>query len=84
MSRPLTVNLTGQRYGRLTVIERAPNQGRKVAWNCVCDCGNKTVVQTFDLIFGSTSSCGCYRRERAIQTHSRNQRNRPIYKLRTR
>lgn len=71
MPRPLTVNLTGQRYGRLTVIDRAPNQGRKVAWNCECACGNKTVVQTHNLILGYTSSCGCYRRMRSSQVHSK-------------
>lgn len=71
MGRHIQADLTGQRYGRLTVIGRAPNQGRKVAWNCVCDCGNKVVVQSFNLIFGYTGSCGCYRRERAAQVHTK-------------
>jgi hypothetical protein len=44
MSRTIMMNLTGQRYGRLTVLSRAPNQGRKVCWTCVCDCGNETDV----------------------------------------
>ncbi len=69
MPRPLTVDLTGQRYGRLTVVERAPNQGQKVCWRCQCDCGNESTVQTFNLIFGQTNSCGCYRRERASEVH---------------
>lgn len=71
MPRPLTVNLTGQRYGRLIVIERAPNRGQKVCWRCICDCGKETTVQTFNLVFGCTCSCGCYRRERASQVHSK-------------
>lgn len=69
MSRKIICDLTGQRYGLLTVVDRAPNQGMKVAWNCICDCGNKKVVQTFNLIFGYTKSCGCYRKERASQVH---------------
>ncbi len=72
MSRPLTVDLTGQRYGRLTVIERAPNRGQKVCWRCRCDCGAESDVQTFHLVFGYTNSCGCYRRERASELHSKN------------
>ena len=61
--RPLTVDITGHRYGRLTVLERAPNKGRKVRWYCRCDCGSLCVSQTFDLIFGKTRSCGCLRNE---------------------
>lgn len=71
MSRRIACDLTGQRYGRLVVKGRAPNQGRKVCWNCICDCGNETVVQTFNLIFGYTMSCGCYRKERSAQVHSK-------------
>jgi len=61
--RPLEVDLTDCRIGRLTVVGRAPNRSGKVYWHCVCDCGNVRDVQTFDLLFGKTRSCGCYRRE---------------------
>ena len=61
--RPLSVDLMGQRYGRLTVIGRAPNKGKKVCWWCRCDCDMLVSVQTFDLIFGKSQSCGCYRAE---------------------
>lgn len=71
MPRHLEMDLTGQRYGRLTVLARAPDQGRKVAWHCVCDCGRETTVQSFNLIFGYTVSCGCYRKMRASQVHSK-------------
>lgn len=73
MARPLQRDLTGQRFGYLTVIERAPNHGHKVYWLCQCRCGLKTEVQTFDLIFGRTRSCGCYRaqRQREIRTRRR-------------
>jgi len=63
--RPLSYDLTGQRYGRLTVIERAPNKGGKVMWHCLCDCGNTAEVRSCSLISGLVRSCGCYHSERA-------------------
>jgi len=74
MGRPLTMDLTGQRYGRLLVLNRAKNQGRKVAWFCKCDCGNVARVQTYNLVFGLTTSCGCLRRERAGEMLELNRR----------
>ena len=52
------LNLTGQRFGRLTVIEPAPNMGKRTAWRCRCDCGRETVVTTGRLRSGKTASCG--------------------------
>lgn len=57
-------DLTGQRFGRLTVIERAPNNPRSGArWRCMCDCGNYKEVSSQQLVSGMTVSCGCYRKE---------------------
>lgn len=69
--RPLQNDLTGQRYGRLYVMYRAPNRNGKVYWECMCDCGNTTQVQTFDLIFGKSRSCGCYRYDLQKTVHSK-------------
>ena len=55
-------DLTGRRFGRLVVLERAPNTKRGVVWLCQCDCGNKKVVPGQDLK-GKTKSCGCYARD---------------------
>lgn len=56
-------DLTGIRFGRLTVISRAENdKNGKPMWNCVCDCGTEKVLSTSSLQTG-TKSCGCYRRE---------------------
>lgn len=53
-------DLTGQRFGKLTVIARAENGGdRYVRWKCQCDCGNITVVRAGHLKSGNTTSCGC-------------------------
>lgn len=57
------IDLTGQRFGRLTVIERAQNQGKHVAWLCQCDCGKTTTVKGTLLRSGKTQSCGCIRTE---------------------
>ena len=53
------VDLTGQRFGRLTVIKRVENNGKKVMWLCRCDCGNETTVFSGYLRKGDTKSCGC-------------------------
>ena len=52
-------DLTGRRFGKLTIIDRAPNKGKKVTWNCRCDCGNKTKAATSDLMLGKRVTCGC-------------------------
>jgi hypothetical protein len=52
---------TGQRFGRLTLVEYIG--ARK--WMCICDCGNDKVADTSNLVKGHILSCGCYRRERA-------------------
>ena len=65
-------NLTGLRFGRLTVICRAENKGRQTAWLCKCDCGNKKEVMSSHLIRGLTKSCGCLSVEALV---SRNEKH---------
>lgn len=55
--RPLA--LEGRRFGRLVVVARGTNRGRKVMWVCRCDCGQQSVAQTADLTAGKHRSCGC-------------------------
>ena len=59
-------DLTGQRFKRLTVIERKENTklGESV-WMCKCDCGNSVSVTAGHLISGHTKSCGCLSREKS-------------------
>jgi len=52
-------DLTGQRFGKLTVIKRVENINGKPHWLCKCDCGNEKVVQGSALSGGYTKSCGC-------------------------
>ncbi len=55
------INLTGQRFGQLTVKALAPKRGRRTAWFCECDCGTVTQVMTLSLRskVRPTRSCGC-------------------------
>lgn len=72
-------DLTGQKFGRLTVIERAENKGRYTCWKCRCDCGNEVVVQGTSLKSGATRSCGCLRNEGNHYTHG--MRHTRIYRI---
>lgn len=70
------IDLTGSRFGRLTVIERANDhidpQGRRIVyWLCRCTCGNEVVVSGASLRRGSTFSCGCLGVERRIESASK-------------
>ena len=53
-------DLTGQRFGKLVVVERAGSDKYKHArWKCRCDCGRYTTVASTNLVSGSIHSCGC-------------------------
>jgi hypothetical protein len=63
-------DLTGQKFGRLTVENRAANSNSGDArWFCRCACGNlkSTIVHGSKMISGETRSCGCLQRERTSQ-----------------
>ena len=59
------IDLTGQRFGRLTVIERAGTKHGEAVWRCRCDCGNEVVVSGYKLRTGHSKSCGCIVSEHA-------------------
>lgn len=52
-------DLTGKRYGNLTVVSRAENRKGRVCWNCVCDCGNAVISPASNLKNGIKTHCGC-------------------------
>ena len=59
-------DLTGQRFGRLTVLFLQPERLRSYCvWHCRCDCGKEVDVTSRDLKSGSTRSCGCLVPDRA-------------------
>lgn len=61
------IDLTGQRFGRWTVLEHAPNRNkqnnRHTYWSCLCDCGSIANVRALDLQRGHSRSCGCLSKE---------------------
>lgn len=76
-------DLTGNRYGKLVVIERAKNtKDGKAAWICKCDCTGKMVaVRAANLKSGSTRSCGCLMKEsRKIVSEKLSGNKSPRYK----
>ena len=57
---PKRIDLTGKKFGRLTVISFAgTDKNGKALWHCQCECGNKTIVRLDRLRSGETKSCGC-------------------------
>lgn len=59
-----TSDLTGLRFGRLTVVKFShKNEKRHYCWLCKCDCGNNIIVRGGSLNTGNTKSCGCLMRE---------------------
>lgn len=66
-------DLTGKKFGKLTVIKRVenhvqPSGASYTRWLCKCECGNEVTVRTSDLTRGHTKSCGCLQKEK-VTTH---------------
>lgn len=63
------IDLTGQRFGRLVVLQKSAQKSKNgsAMWECRCDCGNKVAVSAKHLKSGATKSCGCLRKELACQ-----------------
>jgi hypothetical protein len=58
------VDLTGQKFGLLTVLHRSEKKSSAGAiWDCVCECGGTASANTLKLRTGHTTSCGCHRRK---------------------
>jgi hypothetical protein len=78
-------DLTGQRFGRLTVCRRVENSNDgRVRWLCLCECGNEIVVLGYSLVSGNTRSCGCLNKElitqrRTTHGHSKGKKMSPTY-----
>lgn len=66
------LDLRGQVFHWLTVLrENGRDKHNRVLWLCRCKCGNEVTVRSSALINGHTTSCGCYHRERSVETHTK-------------
>lgn len=76
------IDITGQKFNRLTVIKKATieeyyyDTDQGASWLCKCDCGNYTYVRGADLRRGGIKSCGCLRDETAMENLKKLQKKR--------
>lgn len=62
------IDLTGQRFGRLVVLEKAgADRNKKVRWRALCECGNEVLAYGANLRQGRARSCGCLSVEKAAE-----------------
>jgi len=76
MEKP--IDLTGKRFGKLTVLSFNKKEKGHYYWNCICDCGTECVKDGDRLRRLETKSCGCYRASR-VTTHGKH--NSRIYRI---
>jgi len=69
------IDLTGQKFGRLTVLKRDYSNKHEASWLCQCECGNTKIVVGSALRLGRTLSCGCLKTETAQQNMKNNRKN---------
>lgn len=73
------VDLSGQKFGKLTAIERCGSQNGDAVWRCMCECGGEKIAKVGNLKVGHTRSCGCLvaesAKERPPHKHGYGRRN---------
>lgn len=55
----MALDLTGQTFGRLTVLNQAGIRGGRITWTCMCECGKTITSVGTNLKSGCVKSCGC-------------------------
>lgn len=75
---PKAIDITGQKFGRMTAIKPIDTQNKSRRWLFLCDCGKEKVILSRSVKAGMTKSCGCSMYEsastriRAINKSGRN------------
>lgn len=76
------IDVSGERFGKLVALsctnQKTPNGD--YAWNCICDCGNTTVVAVGKLRSNWTKSCGCLKAESHTVTHGMSSDSNKVYR----
>ena len=55
-------DLTGERFGKLTVVSFDNRRNNRTYWKCICDCGGNRIVSNDHLKNGDITDCGCYKK----------------------
>jgi hypothetical protein len=80
--RPNIKDITGNRFHFLVALSYAGSKHGCAHWNCICDCGNETVVSGTKLRKGHTKSCGCLPFcGKATHGYSRRSGSHPLYRV---
>ena len=59
-----SLNLIGQKFGKLTVLEKSETVNRRSMWLCQCECGKMKILPGVELKRGRIKSCGCLIKEK--------------------
>ena len=80
---PEIINLLGQVFGRLKVVEFAgKNKHNHATWLCVCDCGQQRIVESGNLRSGNQVSCGCQSlQNRVLATTKHGLSGHPLHRI---
>jgi hypothetical protein len=65
------IDLTGQKFGRLTVLSLTGRKNKRLQWLCRCDCGKEKIIRSSSLTTGNTKSCGCQRNNMIAQSKTK-------------
>ena len=78
-----SIDLTGQSFGELTVIEEDLSvKDKRKHWTCKCSCGSKISVRSNSLRTGNTSSCGCSRLRSLVEMSTKHgESNSKLYEI---
>ena len=71
------LDLSGQKFGRLTVLSYSDTRNGRARWLCRCECGKEITVSANSLKSGNTKSCGCLNLEKAI-ARIKGQKSNPV------
>lgn len=77
---PKFIDITGHRYGELTVIGRAGENAKgRPLWRCLCDCGREKISIAYPLRVGDLTCCGAHRTKAFLEKHRRPQPDKRKY-----
>lgn len=77
---PKALDITGEKYNKLTAVEYSHTKGKERIWKFLCDCGNECFTAIGKVRFGTTRSCGCLKKEALLERNtSHGMRHTPEY-----